>query len=235
MNHKKMIIAIDGYSSSGKSLLSQDISNLLEYKYIDTGSMYRIITLLAIRKNFVPENNWNMTNFISFLKTINWTFQCKKKSTKITILINGKNEESKLRSSKITKQVHFFAKIPEIRNILTENIKKNVGNKKGFVINGRDIGNHVYPQSDLKFFIKGSLKVRVYRRYKSILIKGKNVSYEKIKKSIIIRDDTDTYRQTSPLKKSADHIEIDNTFLNRKEQLELVMKLINQKIIKKLY
>ncbi|WP_185853303.1 (d)CMP kinase [Blattabacterium cuenoti] len=226
MNHK-IIIAIDGYSSSGKSTLAKEISKKLKYKYIDTGAMYRGITLLAIRKKIFNSDLWNIQNFMPVLRDINFKLRWNKKLNGTDIFLNEENIQSEIRSLKITKKVSLIAQIPEIREKLTL-IQKNFGEKKGIVMDGRDIGHSVFPKSELKIFMKGSIEVRSYRRYQDLKKRGEEVSYEEVKKNIIHRDIMDTSRKISPLKKSIDSIEIDNTFLSIEEQLNLIFQLINK-------
>ncbi|WP_185859275.1 (d)CMP kinase [Blattabacterium cuenoti] len=226
MNHK-MIIAIDGYSSSGKSTLAKEISKRLKYKYIDTGAMYRGITLLAIRKNIFNSDLWNIRNFMPVLRDINFKFRWNKKLNETDIFLNEENIQSEIRSLNITKKVSLIAQIPEIREKLTF-IQKNFGEKKGIVMDGRDIGHSIFPKSELKIFMKGSIEVRSYRRYQDLKKRGEKVSYEEVQKNLIHRDIMDSSRKISPLKKSIDSIEIDNTFLSIEEQLNLIFQLINK-------
>ncbi|WP_185872191.1 (d)CMP kinase [Blattabacterium cuenoti] len=225
--NNKIIIAIDGYSSSGKSTLAKKISQKLKYKYIDTGAMYRGITLLAIRKKIFNSDLWNIRNFIPFLKNINFKFKWNNKFHKTDIFLNKENIQYEIRSLKVTKKVSLIAQIPEIRKILTI-FQRNIGEKKGIVMDGRDIGNSVFPKSELKIFMKGSIEVRSYRRYKDLQKRGEKISYEEVKKDIIHRDIMDTSRKISPLKKYEDYIEIDNTFISMEKQLNLIFQLINK-------
>ncbi|WP_185856024.1 (d)CMP kinase [Blattabacterium cuenoti] len=241
--NKKTIIAIDGYSSSGKSTLAQKISKELKFNYIDTGAMYRSVALLAIQKNVFNSDLWNSTNFIPILKEINFQFKWNKILNKTDFFLNKKNVLHEIRSKRVTNKVSLIARIPKIRDILTTIIKKFIRNvsNKGIVIDGRDIGNIVYPQSELKIFMTGSIEIRSYRRFQEIQKRGglNSYSYEEIKKNILYRDRMDTSRKISPLKKSLDSIEIDNTFLSPEKQLTLVLKVIeniknNRKKIKKI-
>ncbi|ACY40091.1 cytidylate kinase [Blattabacterium sp. (Blattella germanica) str. Bge] len=225
-NHK-IIIAIDGYSSSGKSTLAKKISNILKYKYIDTGAMYRGITLLAIRNRIFDSDLWNIRNFMPVLRDVHFKFIWNNKLNKTDIFLNEENIQSEIRSLKVTKKVSLIAQIPEIREKLTI-IQKNFGEEKGIVMDGRDIGYSVFPKSELKIFMKGSIEVRSFRRYLDLQKKGEKVSYEEVKKNIIHRDILDTSRKISPLKKSIDSLEIDNTYLSIEDQLNLVFQLINR-------
>ncbi|WP_185858493.1 (d)CMP kinase [Blattabacterium cuenoti] len=225
MNHK-IIIAVDGYSSSGKSSLAEAISKKLKYKYIDTGSMYRSIALLAIRKKIFNSDLWNTKNFIPILRNINFKFKWNKKYKKTDIILNNENIQSEIKTLQVTKKVSLIAQIPEIRERLTI-IQRNIGKYKGVVMDGRDIANSIFPKSELKIFMKGSIEVRSYRRYKELKKRGVDITYEEVKKNISQRDFMDTSRKISPLKKSIDSIEIDNTFLSIEEQLNFVFRLIN--------
>ncbi|WP_185857923.1 (d)CMP kinase [Blattabacterium cuenoti] len=226
--NQKIIIAIDGYSSSGKSTLAKAISKKLKYKYIDSGAIYRSIALFAIRKKIFDSDLWNTQNFISLLKEINLKFKWNKKYNRTDIFLNEENIQSKIRSEKVTTKVSLIAQLPEVREKLTF-MQRNIGKNKGIVIDGRDVGNYVFPKSELKIFMKGSIEIRSYRRYQDLKKRGEEVSYEEVKKNLIYRDIMDTSRKISPLKKSADSIEIDNTFMSMEEQLNLIFQLIHKK------
>ncbi len=225
--NQKIIIAIDGYSSSGKSTLAKAISKKLKYKYIDSGAMYRSIALFAIRKNIFDSDLWNIQNFIPLLKEINLKFKWNQKYNRTDIFLNEENIQSKIRSEQVESKVSFISQFPEIREKLTL-MQRNLGEDKGIVVDGRDVGNYVFPKSELKIFMKGSIEIRSYRRYKDLKNRGKEVSYEEVKKNIIHRDMMDTSRNISPLKKSIDSIEIDNTFLSIEKQLNLIFQLIKK-------
>ncbi|WP_341655291.1 (d)CMP kinase [Blattabacterium cuenoti] len=225
--NQKIIIAIDGYSSSGKSTLAKAISKKLKYKYIDSGAMYRSIALFAIRKNIFNSDLCSIRNFIPFLKEINLKFKWNKKYNRTDIFLNEENIQSKIRSEQVESKVSFISQFPEIREKLTL-MQRNLGKNKGIVVDGRDVGNYVFPKSELKIFMKGSIEIRSYRRYKDLKNRGKKVSYEEVKKNLIHRDIMDTSRNISPLKKSIDSIEIDNTFLSIEKQLNLIFQLIKK-------
>ncbi|WP_341652177.1 (d)CMP kinase [Blattabacterium cuenoti] len=225
--NQKIIIAIDGYSSSGKSTLAKAISKKLKYKYIDSGAMYRSIALFAIRKNIFDSDLWNIRNFIPLLKEINLKFKWNQKYNRTDIFLNEENIQSKIRSKQVESKVSYISQFPEIREKLTL-MQRNLGEDKGIVVDGRDVGNYVFPKSELKIFMKGSIEIRSYRRYKDLKNRGKEVSYEEVKKNLIHRDIMDTSRNISPLKKSIDSIEIDNTFLSIEKQLNLIFQLIKK-------
>ncbi len=225
--NQKIIIAIDGYSSSGKSTLAKAISKKLKYKYIDSGAMYRSIALFAIRKKIFDSDLWSIRNFIPFLKEINLKFKWNQKYNRTDIFLNEENIQSKIRSEQVESKVSFISQFPEIREKLTL-MQRNLGENKGIVVDGRDVGNYVFPKSELKIFMKGSIEIRSYRRYKDLKNRGKKVSYEEVKKNLIHRDIMDTSRSISPLKKSIDSIEIDNTFLSIEKQLNFILQLIKK-------
>ncbi|WP_341658188.1 (d)CMP kinase [Blattabacterium cuenoti] len=225
--NQKIIIAIDGYSSSGKSTLAKAISKKLKYKYIDSGAMYRSIALFAIQKNIFDSDLWNIRNFIPLLKEINLKFKWNQKYNRTDIFLNEENIQSKIRSEQVESKVSFISQFPEIREKLTL-MQRNLGEDKGIVVDGRDVGNYVFPKSELKIFMKGSIEIRSYRRYKDLKNRGKEVSYEEVKKNLIHRDIMDISRNISPLKKSIDSIEIDNTFLSIEKQLNFIFQLIKK-------
>ncbi|AGW85839.1 Cytidylate kinase [Blattabacterium sp. (Nauphoeta cinerea)] len=228
MNNRKIVIAIDGYSSSGKSTLAKAISQKLQYHYVDSGAMYRSVTLFAIQKKVFDSDLWNVQNFIPLLKEINLKFKWNKKYNRTDIFLNEENIQSKIRSEKVATKVSLIAQLPEVRKKLTL-IQRNIGKNKGIVIDGRDAGNYVFPKSELKIFMKGSIEIRSYRRYQDLKKRGYEVSYEEVKKNLIYRDIMDTSRNISPLKKPIDSIEIDNTFLSIEEQLNFIFQLINKR------
>lgn len=227
--HKKIILAIDGFSSSGKSTLARAISRKLKYKYLDTGAMYRCIALLAIREKIFNSDLWNVKKFIHLLKK---TFQVKwnKKINEIELLLNKKNvKKSEIRSIEVSKKVSIIAKIPEIREMLTS-MQRNFGVEKGIVVDGRDIGTTVFPKSELKIFLKGAIEVRSYRRYQDVKKTKDDIIYDEVKKDLIYRDMMDIHRKDSPLKKSVNAIEIDNTYLNIEKELNIINKFLINRI-----
>ncbi|WP_185862665.1 (d)CMP kinase [Blattabacterium cuenoti] len=226
--NQKIIITIDGYSSSGKSTLAQALSKKLAYSHIDTGAMFRSITLLAIRKKIFNSDLWNVKNFIPILNHLNFQFKWNKKLNQTEIFLNQENVQSEIKSIEVTDKVSLIARIPEVREKLAV-IQKKFGNRKGVIMEGRDIGHRIFPHSELKIFMKGSIDVRAYRRYQDFQKKGKKVSYEEIRRNIFHRDMMDISRKISPLQKPIDSVEIDNTFLNIENQLDLILQLIDKK------
>ncbi len=233
--NKNQIISIDGYSSSGKSLLAKQLSNKLKYYYINTGAMYRCITLLAIRQKMFNSDLWNVTNFIPYLNNIHFTFKWNKQMNKIETFLNNENVQDQITSIQVTEKVSVLASIPEIRKKLNIIQKKliYIYNKKGLVIEGRDIGTTICPQAKIKIFMKGSTEIRSFRRYKELKKEGQIISYDKVKHNILYRDNLDLYRKYSPLQKPTKNcIEIDNTYLSIDKQFHIILKLINKQLYK---
>ncbi|WP_185850961.1 (d)CMP kinase [Blattabacterium cuenoti] len=225
--NKKISIAIDGFSSSGKSSLAKKLSKKLGYSYIDTGAMYRSITLLAIRNKVFNSDLWNIQNFLPILKNINLQFKWNEITNQTEIFLNEENIQSEIRSVEVSDKVSFLARIPEIREKLMI-IQKKFVNQKGIIMEGRDIGYKILPKSELKIFMRGSIDVRSYRRYQDYQKQGKKISYENVKKNLLYRDNMDLSRKISPLKQSINSVEIDNTYENIEKQINFILKFYNK-------
>ncbi|WP_185872729.1 (d)CMP kinase [Blattabacterium cuenoti] len=230
--NKKIIISIDGYSSSGKSSLSKQLAEHFKYYYINTGDMYRGITLLAIRQKMFNSDLWNVTNFIHYLNNIHFTFKWNKKINEIETFLNNENIKNQIKSRQVTEKVSLLASIPEIREKLNVIQKKLVSiYKNGLLIEGRDIGTTIFPQAKIKIFMKGSTEIRSFRRYKELKKKGEKISYEKVKQNILYRDMLDISRKYSPLQKPIQNcIEIDNTYLSINKQFNIILQFIKNKL-----
>ncbi len=217
-----MIIAIDGFSSTGKSTLAKDIAVVLGLAYVDTGAMYRAVTLYIIEHNIDIQDSEKI-NYM--LDHITITF---KRINKInTTFLNGKNVEDKIRDKAVSDLVSPVSTIPEVRERLVDLQRKMLNDTEGLVMDGRDIGTVVFPDADFKFFIVSDPDVRTKRRFDELKAKGKDISLEEIKANLFSRDKIDSTREHSPLRKAEDAIEIDNTNLSMQEQLILVLKHIN--------
>ena len=219
---KNIIIAIDGESGSGKSTLATGIAQILGFKHIDTGAMYRAITWKVIRNNLPIESKEAIQNL---LKEIEIHFEDKQGEQKI--FINEDDVTKVIRSQEVTSQVSLLAKIPIVRTKMQE-LQRKEGGKTNSALEGRDIGTVVFPDADIKFFLKANVHTRAKRRYKEI--KELNVSLEDVEKNIITRDKIDTTRETSPLKKAADAIEIDTSNYSIEATLEVALKYIREKL-----
>ncbi len=214
-------IAVDGYSSSGKSTLAKSLAIKLGYKYIDTGAMYRAVTLFSIQNNLIENNYVKVNSLINILENIN--IEVYFKSNLSEIILNGKNVTIDIRSMEVSNHVSNISKIKEVRHKLVKQ-QQLLSKDKGFVIDGRDIGSVVLPDAELKFFIDASLNERIRRRFNELKSKDKKTTFNKVEQNIKKRDITDENRENSPLIRTTDSIYIDNTNLSKSDQLELALK-----------
>ena len=225
----RITIAIDGYSSCGKSTLAKEIAKALNYVYVDSGAMYRAVTLHCQRKELIVDGEFKREEILNALPEIEIAFQFKSEMGKSITLLNGEDVETDIRKPGITKDVSAISAIPEVRSKLVQ-IQQMMGNQGGVVMDGRDIGTVVFPNADLKIFMTASHEVRAKRRFEELISKGENVNLTEVKESILRRDHLDTNREISPLRKAKDAIELDNSNLNKEEQFDFAMKLIQSKI-----
>jgi len=221
----KIIIAIDGYAATGKSSQAKLLAATLGYTYIDTGAMYRAVTLFALRQQ--PQGEVEPERLIESLQNITITFQSKD-SEQLTFL-NGENVTDAIRSTQVTEHVSSIAKIPEVRYFLVAQ-QKALGQKKGIVMDGRDIGTVVFPNAECKFFLTASPEVRAQRRHLEQVEKGIKEDFEDVLDNITSRDLLDSTRAVSPLKKASDAIEIDVSTLSIKEVYGKLWSHIKDKI-----
>jgi cytidylate kinase len=222
-------IAIDGFSSCGKSTLAKELANRLNYIYVDSGAMYRAITFHLMNTGILKDDHFIEDQVIQEISEIEIGFQYNSEQKKSETLLNGVNVEKDIRSMAISKQVSAISSIGQVRSKLVD-IQQKMGIMGGVVMDGRDIGTVVFPKAEVKLFMVADNEIRAQRRYLELKEKGENVTLEDVKASIIRRDYLDMNREISPLRKAEDAIEIDNTDLSEEEQLELAIKLINQKI-----
>lgn len=223
---KKIIITIDGWSSCGKSTLAKQLAAELGYVYVDSGAMYRAITLYFLRNHI----DWSDTNEVNeALKNIKIEFQFNVKSQQTEIFLNEENVEYLIRDMVIADKVSDVAAIKEVRDFAVAQ-QHSMGEKKGIVMDGRDIGTTVFPDAELKIFMTADIAVRVERRYKEFFEKNPNITIEEVKNNLEIRDYIDSHREVSPLRKAEDAIELDNTHLGMEEQLDIALKLAKQLI-----
>jgi CMP/dCMP kinase len=218
---KKIIITIDGWSSCGKSTLAKQLANQLGYVYIDSGAMYRAITLYFLRNHI----DWTDSNeVIEAIKNISIEFEFNPKSQQSEIVLNGENVEYVIRDLVIAEKVSDVAAIKEVRSFAVAQQQK-MGEKKGVVMDGRDIGTTVFPDAELKIFMTADIAVRVERRFKEMFEKNPNITIEEVKSNLEMRDYIDSNREVSPLRKAADAVEIDNTHISMEEQLKIAFDL----------
>ncbi len=226
---KKITIAIDGFSSTGKSTVAKQIAKKLEYIYIDSGAMYRAITLYAMKMNFIDNEEFAKELLIKNLPNIELSFVFNKKMEIAEMYLNGNNVEREIRSLEVSKLVSKVAKVSEVRRMLVKQ-QQEYGRNKGVVMDGRDIGTVVFPEAELKLFMTASAEKRATRRFDELILRGDKVSFEEILKNVQYRDFVDSTRDDSPLIKADDAIEFDNSNLTLEEQYDEIYKLVNKKI-----
>lgn len=221
MQQNKIIIAIDGHSSCGKSTLSKQLARQLKYNYIDTGAMYRAVTLYALRNNLI---NNKIVDFklIDELPKINITFQYNHKSQKSDTILNGENIENEIRELEVSGNVSPVATIKDVRQAMVK-LQQAMGIDKGIVMDGRDIGTVVFPNAELKIFMTASNEVRAKRRFDELISNGSKVTFDEVLKNIEERDRIDSTREESPLMKAKDALLLDNSNLSIEEQLNWVL------------
>ncbi|MFT6797584.1 MAG: cytidylate kinase [Maribacter sp.] len=216
---KKITIAIDGFSSTGKSTLAKQLAKALGYVYVDTGAMYRAITLFAMNKGFIGANSENSDGLVEELSKIQLRFVFNKDLGFSEMYLNDKNVEAEIRKMEVSRNVSRIAEIEQVRIKLVA-LQKKMGEQKGIVMDGRDIGSVVFPEAELKIFMTASPDKRAYRRYKELLDRGEKVSYEEVLENVEKRDYIDSHREFSPLTKAPEAIEFDNSDMGLKEQFE---------------
>jgi cytidylate kinase len=222
---KKITIAIDGFSSTGKSTLAKELAKHLGYIYVDTGAMYRAVTLFAMQNGYIGVDFFDKQSLINSLPYIKLVFQFSPDLGFAEMYLNDVNVEIEIRTIEVSSFVSKVAEIPEVRSKLVEQ-QKEMGKNKGIVMDGRDIGTVVFPDADLKIFMTASANTRAQRRYDELIQKGDLVTFDEVLKNIEERDYIDTHREDSPLVMAKDAIEIDNSDITKQEQFEKVLKLI---------
>ncbi len=227
--HKKITIAIDGFSSCGKSTLAKALAFELGYVFVDTGAMYRAVTLFCFLKGFVSKESVNQNAIIDHLNQIEIHFERNKETTKLEIYLNNEVVEREIRSLEISSLVSKVASIKEVRQKLVVEQKK-MGEKGGVVMDGRDIGSVVFPDAELKLFVTASPEVRTDRRFKELIQTEPNITREEIRQNLEERDYLDSTRSESPLIQTEDAVVIDNSDINQQEQLELALELVRTRM-----
>lgn len=220
----KLIITIDGFSSCGKSTLAKQLAQKLNYRYIDSGAMYRAITLYFLRNNVDRSNEKEIRHA---LQNISLEFMLNTHSGNSEIFLNGENVEYIIRDLVIAEKVSEVAALKSVRSFAVA-AQQKMGKDKGIVMDGRDIGTIVFPNAEVKIFMIADESVRVERRFTEIFDKNPNVSLDEIKNNLALRDYIDSNREISPLRKAADAIEIDNTHLTEKQQLDVALNLVRK-------
>ena len=224
MKSTKINIAIDGYSSCGKSTLAKEIAKQLDYVFIDTGAMYRAVTLFALENKLI-NGVLNEIELISILPQIEITFEFNKERGTSDVLLNGKNVETEIRQMKVSEKVSLVAAVKEVRKKLVE-LQQKMGNKKGVVMDGRDIGTVVFPFAELKIFMTANKEVRANRRFEELQSKSEKTTLELVKANLEQRDYIDTNRKEDPLRQAEDAKVLDNSELSREEQIVIAMSWV---------
>ena len=221
LSMNKITIAIDGFSSTGKSTLAKQLAKKLEYVYVDTGAMYRAVTLYAMKNGFVEDGEIDTAGLIKDLDSIELKFVFNPDLGFAEMYLNGENVERQIRTLEVSDYVSQIAEIKEVRTRLVA-LQQNMGKDKGVVMDGRDIGTVVFPDAELKIFMTASPEKRAVRRYKELLDRGEDVKYEDILENVQKRDYIDSHRENSPLTKAEGAIEFDNSDMGLVQQFERI-------------
>lgn len=227
----KIVIAIDGFSSTGKSTVAKQLAKKLNYIYVDTGAMYRAVTYFALEHEFIGEGFFKEDALINRLEDITITFKFNKAAGFAEVYLNEKNIEAEIRTLRVSKFVSPVATLSEVRRKLVEQ-QQLMGKDKGMVMDGRDIGTVVFPEAELKIFMTASAETRAKRRYNELIEKGHHLSYDDVLENVTTRDHIDSTREDSPLVKADDAIEINNSDLTIEEQLETIVGFAEELIVK---
>lgn len=228
----RIIIAIDGHSSTGKSTFAKSIAKKIGYLYIDTGAMYRAVTLLADRHGLISKNNTidepELENLLNTQGSAVIEFKVSKEDGESKTYLNGENVEKQIRSIGISNKVSHIASLPFVRKFVDEQLVA-IGSKRGVVMDGRDIGTAVFPDAELKIFMTADPEIRAGRRLAELQAKGEDTTYEAVLQNIKERDYIDAHRAANPLSRASDAILLDNSHLSVEEQMEWVMKILESK------
>lgn len=225
MNKKGLVIAIDGFSSTGKSSISKVVADTLGLIHVDTGAMYRAITLFGLRNFKDEKQEIDLSKLLQNLNEISLEFR--ENSGKLEIYLNGENVSKEIRTTEVSDNVSFIAKQPEVRERLVV-LQRNIAEKQGVIMDGRDIGTVVLSNADYKFFLTASADERARRRFLELQSLGIETTIEEVKQNLIERDRIDSEREISPLKQAEDAILIDNTNLNKEETIDLILSYIKK-------
>lgn len=229
---QKLIVAIDGHSACGKSTLAKALAREMKYIYIDSGAMYRAVTLYALENDWVRDHGKTVLDkkLVENLDNINISFNYNRVAGKSDTYLNGINIEDEIRTMRVAEAVSAVSKIKEVREKLVE-FQQSLGKNKGIVMDGRDIGTVVFPNAELKLWITANMEVRTARRYKELVELGGHPKVEEVRMNIESRDYEDSNRKESPLKRAEDAVDIDNSYLSKEETLNEAIRLINEKLL----
>lgn len=222
-------IAIDGHSSCGKSTIAKSVASKFGMRYIDTGAMYRSVTLFCMRNNIINNKEVSVEKLLSLLDDIKIDFKFNSDLKKTETILNGENIESIIRGFEVSENVSIVAQIQQVREKLIA-LQQDIGKKKNVVMDGRDIGTKVFPNAKLKLFVTASSEIRAQRRYEELVKKNEDITFKEVFDNLAERDDNDTNRKINPLVKAEDAILIDNSNLSIQEQNKLIEDLINKEL-----
>ncbi|MCH5228821.1 MAG: (d)CMP kinase [Muribaculaceae bacterium] len=225
----KIVVAIDGFSSSGKSTMARELAKRVGYIYIDSGAMYRAVALYALRHDMFKEDNTvDLEALLPHIPELSISFQKKAGEDGVQhTLLNGVDVEDEIRDLEVSNRVSLIAEIPQVRQRMVE-LQQEFGKQKGIVMDGRDIGTTVFPNAELKIFVSAGLHERARRRWRELTQKGMDIRFEEVLANLAERDKIDTTRKVSPLKKAPDAIELDNDAVTHEEQMEWLLKLFQE-------
>jgi cytidylate kinase len=226
---KNITIAIDGFSSTGKSTLAKQLAKHLGYIFVDTGAMYRAVTLFSMQNGYISADFFDKETLINSLPNIKLHFEFNADLGYAEMFLNNVNVEKEIRTIEVSNFVSKIAEVSQVRAKLVEQ-QQEMGKNKGIVMDGRDIGTVVFPDAELKIFMTASAETRAQRRFDELQAKGDNVSFEEVLKNVQERDYIDSHRADSPLVIADDAIEIDNSYLTRDEQFAAVLELVDEVI-----
>ncbi len=226
---KRITVAIDGFSSTGKSTIAKQLASKLGYVYVDSGAMYRAMTLFSMQKGYISSSQFCVQDLIDNLDNASLKFIYNEPLGYAEMYLNDVNVEKSIRSLEVSNLVSKVSAIPEVRKKLVA-IQKEIGKNKAVVMDGRDIGSVVFTDAELKIFMTSSAETRARRRFDELIQKGENVSYEDVYTNVVERDRVDTSRKDSPLVKADGAIEIDNSQLSKEKQFEIILKLVEEKL-----
>ncbi len=228
----RIIIAIDGHSGCGKSTIAKELARELSYTYIDTGAMYRAVTLFALRNGLAADKKVDESALIARLGEIEIDFRKNEQTGQNETYLNGENVEEEIRQLPVANHVSPVATIREVRVAMVR-LQQKMGEKGGIVMDGRDIGTVVFPNAELKIFVTASAEVRAQRRYDELTAKGQQVDFNEILQNVVERDRIDSSRAASPLRQADDALFLDNSSMSRQEQFDWVLKQAQQRIEQK--
>jgi cytidylate kinase len=224
---KKLIIAIDGHSSCGKSTVAKDLAKKIGYTYIDSGAMYRVVTLFAMRHNLISNDHVDENKLAHLIEKVSISFQYNKEKQRHETFLNKELVEDDIRRLDVSNQVSLIAKIKFVREKMVA-FQRELSKDGGVIMDGRDIGTVVFPNADLKIFMTADVEIRAIRRYKELKNKGETISLDEIRENVSKRDFIDENREESPLRKAEDAITLNNSHMSPEEQLEWIVERMNE-------